>query len=50
MLKTLSNEEVDILMENYNKVSNEELSKLLPKKSPLAIYKKAYKMGLRKTK
>lgn len=49
-MKTWSAEEVDILKANYNKVSNKELKVLLPKKSELAIYKKAYKMGFRKTK
>ena len=49
-MKTWTNAEVDILKENYNKVSNEKLCELLPNKTKLAIYKKAYKMGLRKTK
>lgn len=40
--------EVAILTENYNKVSNMNLARLLPKKTPQAIYKKAYKLGLRK--
>ena len=35
-------------MENYNKLSNIDLYKLFPNKTPLAIYKKAYSMGLRK--
>lgn len=48
-MKTWSKEEVDILVNNYNRLSNDELSQLLPMKTPLAIYKKAYKMGLRKT-
>lgn len=45
-----SEEEVHVLSENYNRVSNKELSALFPDKSPYAIYKKAYKMGLRKSK
>ena len=49
-MKTWSKTEIDVLKENYNKVSNKDLSELLPNKSPLAIYKKAYKMGFRKTK
>lgn len=47
-MKTWTPEEVEILKENYNKVSNEELSRLLPNKSALGIYKKAYKLGIRK--
>lgn len=43
-------EEISILKSNYNKVSNDELLKLLPDKTFLAIYKKAYKMGMRKSK
>ncbi len=42
--------EIDILKENYNKVSNRKLYELLPNKTETAIYKKAYKIGLRKTK
>lgn len=42
-------EELAILKENYNKVSNDELAKLLPQKSRLAIYKKGYSLGYRKT-
>ena len=49
-MKTWTKTEVDILKDNYNKVSNEDLCKLLPNKTELAIYKKAYKMGFRKTK
>lgn len=46
---TWTEEEVRILSENYNEVSNQELARLLPNKSAKGIYKKAYKMGLRKT-
>lgn len=49
-MKTWTKAEIDILKENYNKVSNVELRKLLPDKSALAIYKKGYKMGFSKTK
>jgi hypothetical protein len=49
MLKTWSQEEIDTLVRNYNKVSNQDLHDLLPNKSEMGIYKKAYKMGLRKT-
>lgn len=49
-MKTWTTEEVGILKENYNKVSNKKLCELIPNKTELAIYKKAYKMGFRKTK
>lgn len=48
-MKTWTENEVSILIENYNRVSNTSLHLLIPSKSPLAIYKKAYKMGLRKS-
>lgn len=48
-MKTWTSEEKAVLVENYNKVSNSELLALIPTKSALGIYKKAYKMGLRKT-
>lgn len=48
-IKTWSNQEVSILLENYNKISNTKLQVLLPGKSVQGIYKKAYKMGLRKS-
>lgn len=48
-MKTWSQEEVEILATNYNRVSNAKLCDLLPAKTPLAIYKKAYKLGLRKS-
>ena len=47
-MKTWTPAEIEILKANYNKVSNEELGKLLPNKSALGIYKKAYKLGIRK--
>ena len=43
-------EEISTLQRNYNKVSNDELIKLLPNKTFTAIYKKAYRMGMRKSK
>lgn len=49
-MKTWTVEEVCVLKENYNKVSNKKLCELLPNKTAQAIYKKAYKMGFRKTK
>ena len=45
-----SAEEVAVLKENYSKISNEELCSLIPNKSFLGIYKKARKMGLKKTR
>ena len=48
-MKTWTSGEVDILKANYNSATNKRLSELIPDKTPLAIYKKAYKMGLRKT-
>lgn len=47
-MRTWTEEETEILRLSYNLVSNEQLYKRIPNKSPLAIYKKAYKMGLRK--
>ncbi|MBQ5655957.1 MAG: HNH endonuclease [Bacteroidaceae bacterium] len=47
-MKSWTVEEVNVLIENYNKVSNQELAKLIPGKSEQGIYKKAYKLGLRK--
>lgn len=48
-MKTWTQEETSILVTNYNQVTNAELQKLIPNKSPQGIYKKAYKMGLRKS-
>lgn len=48
-MKTWTPAEIETLKAYYNKVSNEELGKLLPQKSALGIYRKAYKLGLRKT-
>lgn len=48
-MKTWTSEEKAVLIENYNKVSNRELLALIPTKSAQGIYKKAYKLGLRKT-
>ena len=47
-MRTWTQEETETLLQNYNKVSNEGLCMMLPSKTALAIYKKAYKMGLRK--
>lgn len=49
-MKTWSNEEISILIENYNKLSNDALQKLFPQKTYMAIYKKAYSLGMRKEK
>lgn len=48
-MRTWSQGEIEILVENYNRVSNDRLFELIPAKTPLAIYKKAYKLGLRKS-
>ena len=48
-MKTWTDDEVATLLMWYDAVSNEQLRILLPNKSPMAIYKKAYKMGLRKS-
>lgn len=40
--------EVKVLTENYNKVTNDVLASLFPNRTHLAIYKKAYSIGLRK--
>lgn len=47
-MKTWTQEEIEILNANYNRVSNEELCALLPQKTYIGIYKKAYNLGLRK--
>lgn len=49
-MKTWTDAETEILIENYNKVSKLCLQKMLPNKSAKGIYKKAYRMGLRQTK
>lgn len=49
-MKTWTDEETKILVENYPRATNTELAKLLPNKSAEGIYKKAYKMGFRKSK
>lgn len=48
-MKKWTEVEVSTLLENYNRVSNDTLLQLIPGKSKLAIYKKAYKLGLRKS-
>ena len=48
-MNTWTTEEIEILKANYASATNARLSELIPNKSPYAIYKKAYKMGLRKT-
>lgn len=49
-MKTWTEKEIQVLRENYNKLTNEELQKLFPNKTPIAIYKKAYNLGIRKDK
>lgn len=48
-MQSWTSEETRILIDYYNKVSNSRLQELLPRKSAQGIYKKAYKLGLRKT-
>ena len=50
MSKTWSESEIKLLKEKYLTSTNEELSLMFPEKTDIAIYKKAYKMGMRKTK
>lgn len=49
-MKTWTEKEISILTTNYNSVTNQVLSEMLPGKTKQAIYKKAYKLGLRKSK
>lgn len=42
-------DEVSVLLANYNRVGNTTLHEMFPNKTPLAIYKKAYKLGLRRS-
>ena len=48
-MKSWTQSEIELLVENYNKLTNAELAVLFPNKSPYGIYKKAYKLGLRKS-
>lgn len=41
--------EEKLLKENYNKLPNDKLMELFPYKTYLAVYKKAYSLGLRKS-
>ena len=50
MRKKWTTDEIDLLKSKYLTSTNEELSMLFPEKSYYAIYKKAYKMGMRKPK
>lgn len=45
-MRTWSNQETDALIKNYGKVTNTQLHGIIPNKTPLAIYKKAKKLGL----
>lgn len=48
-MRTWSQEEVEILVANYRSSSNRQLADLLPLKNSNSIYKKARKLGLRKS-
>jgi hypothetical protein len=50
MFSTWSDLEIKILIENYATTTNKKMCELLPGKSALAIYKKAYRMGLKRAK
>ena len=49
-MKTWTEDEIQRLKKHYNKITNAELQMLFPNKTFLSIYKKAYKLGLRKDK
>ena len=48
-MKTWTEEETQTLIDNYSSTTNSALEALIPNKSAYAIYKKAYKIGLRKS-
>lgn len=48
-MKRWTENEIEKLKSNYNLVTNDELRNLFPDRSNLSIYKKAYKLGLRKS-
>lgn len=48
-MKTWTPEETKLLISNYGTATNERLAELFPDKTPYAIYKKAYKLGMRKS-
>lgn len=48
MYPTWSEEEERILIENYSTTTNEDMQKLIPNKSWIGIYKKAYRLGLKR--
>ena len=47
-MKTWTKEEISVLLDSYSTVSKTELLCLIPGKSESAIYKKAYRLGLKK--
>lgn len=49
-MRSWTNDEINLLVQNYNSSTNDELYAMFPNKTNLAIYQKAYKLGLRKTK
>ena len=50
MVNHWTKEETETLISKYNKMTNSQLAELFPQKSRQSIYKKAYKLGLRRTK
>lgn len=49
-MRAWSDDEIKCLKKHYNKVTNKELQMLFPNKTFLAIYKKAYSLGMKKDK
>lgn len=48
-MKNWTDDEIAILLVNYNAKTNSELAEIFPDRTGEAIYKKAYKLGLRKS-
>lgn len=47
--KAWSREELDFLKENYMSMTNSQLANAFPRRSLIGVYKKAYKLGFRKS-
>lgn len=47
--KAWSREELDFLKENYMSMTNSQLANAFPSRSLIGVYKKAYKLGFRKS-
>ena len=46
-MKTWTDHEVDVLMHCFGQIPNDRLQEMIPNKTPIAIYKKARKLGLK---